>query len=66
ELAAKAIKLRPDLKILFMSGYAPGSMRQMQDLPDEIELVNKPFTRADLTEKVRRTLSRTPPLPAAA
>jgi len=66
ELAAKAIKLRPDLKILFMSGYAPGSMRQMQDLPDEIELVNKPFTRADLTEKVKRTLSRVAPLPAAA
>lgn len=62
ELAAKAIKLRPELKILFMSGYAPGSMRQMQDLPDEIELVNKPFTRADLTEKVKRTLA----LPAAA
>ncbi|MDE2385627.1 MAG: PAS domain-containing protein [Alphaproteobacteria bacterium] len=57
ELAAKAIKIRPDLKILFMSGYAPGSVRQMQDLPDTIELVNKPFTRNDLTEKVKRALS---------
>jgi CheY-like chemotaxis protein len=58
ELAAKAIKLRPDLRVLFMSGYAPGSVRQMQDLPDTIDLVNKPFTRADLTEKVRRALSQ--------
>ncbi len=57
ELAAKARKLRPQLKILFMSGYAPGSVRQIQDLPDSIELVNKPFTRNDLTEKVRRALS---------
>ena len=57
ELAAKALQLRPELKILFMSGYAPGSVRQMQDLPGEIELVNKPFTRAELTEKVRRALS---------
>ena len=57
ELAAKAIKLRPDLKILFMSGYAPGSVRQMQDLPDTIELVNKPFTRNDLTEKVKKALA---------
>jgi PAS domain S-box-containing protein len=57
ELAMKAMKLRPELKILFMSGYAPGSVRQMQDLPDTIELVNKPFTRNDLTEKVRKALA---------
>ncbi len=57
ELAAKAIKVRPKLKVLFMSGYAPGSVRLMQDMPDTIELVNKPFTRNDLTEKVRRALA---------
>jgi signal transduction histidine kinase/CheY-like chemotaxis protein len=57
ELAAKAMKVRPKLKILFMSGYAPGSVRLMQDLPDSIELVNKPFTRNDLTEKVMRALA---------
>jgi signal transduction histidine kinase len=57
ELVAKAMKLRPDLKVLFMSGYAPGSVRLMQDLPDSVELVNKPFTRNDLTEKVMRALA---------
>jgi signal transduction histidine kinase/CheY-like chemotaxis protein len=57
ELAAKALKLRPDLKVLFMSGYAPGSVRQMQDLPETIDFVNKPFTRNDLNEKVRRALA---------
>ena len=57
ELASKALKVRPKLRILFMSGYAPGSVRQMQDLPDTIELVNKPFTRNDLTEKVRKALA---------
>jgi signal transduction histidine kinase/CheY-like chemotaxis protein len=57
ELAAKAMKIRPKLKVLFMSGYAPGSVRLMQDLPDSIELVNKPFTRNDLTEKVKRALA---------
>jgi signal transduction histidine kinase/CheY-like chemotaxis protein len=57
ELVSKALKVRPDLKVLFMSGYAPGSVRQMQDLPDSIDLVNKPFTRNDLTEKVRRALA---------
>jgi PAS domain S-box-containing protein len=57
ELAARALKLRPSLRVLFMSGYAPGSVRQMQDLPDTIALVNKPFTRKDLTEKVKRALA---------
>jgi two-component system, cell cycle sensor histidine kinase and response regulator CckA len=57
ELAAKARQLRPHLRILFMSGYAPGSVRQMQGLPDSVELVNKPFTRNDLMDKVRRALT---------
>ena len=57
EMAEKAMKMRPKLKVLFMSGYAPGSVRMMQDLPDSIELVNKPFTRNDLTEKVKRALA---------
>jgi signal transduction histidine kinase len=57
ELAAKALKVRPELKVLFMSGYAPGSVRQMQNLPNTIDLVNKPFTRTDLVEKVTRALA---------
>jgi CheY-like chemotaxis protein len=57
ELAARALKIRPQLKLLFMSGYAPGSVRQMQELPDAIDLVNKPFTRNDLTTKVKRALA---------
>ncbi|HEY7764728.1 MAG TPA: ATP-binding protein, partial [Aestuariivirgaceae bacterium] len=57
ELAARALKMRPELKLLFMSGYAPGSVRQMQELPDSIDLVNKPFTRNDLTSKVKRALA---------
>ncbi len=58
EMALKALTVRPELKVLFMSGYAPGSLRQMQqELPNAIDLVNKPFTRSDLTEKVKRALA---------
>lgn len=58
EMALKALAVRPELKVLFMSGYAPGSLRQMQeDLPNAVDLVNKPFTRNDLTEKVKRALA---------
>ena len=58
EMAQRALSVRPELKVLFMSGYAPGSLRQMQqELPNAIDLVNKPFTRSDLTEKVKRALA---------
>jgi hypothetical protein len=57
ELASKALKVRPELKLLFMSGYAPGSVRQIQELPRSFDLVNKPFTRNDLTAKVMRALA---------
>jgi nitrogen-specific signal transduction histidine kinase/PAS domain-containing protein len=58
EMAMKALAVRPELKVLFMSGYAPGSLRQMQqELPNAVDLVNKPFTRNDLTEKVKRALA---------
>jgi hypothetical protein len=40
-----------------MSGYTAGTARQMNDLPESIELVNKPFTKNDLTEKVMRALA---------
>ncbi|MBI3673073.1 MAG: response regulator, partial [Rhizobiales bacterium] len=58
EMALKALSVRPGLKVLFMTGYAPGSLRQMQaELPNAVDLVNKPFTRTDLAAKVRRALA---------
>ena len=57
ELAIQALKFRPDLKIVFMSGYTPDSVRQTKGLPDTIDLVAKPFTRSDLTEKIHRALA---------
>lgn len=56
ELVARALKLRPDLKVLFASGYAGGTLDQANGLPRVIELINKPFTRSELTDKVRRAV----------
>ena len=58
ELASKALELRPDLKVLFASGYAPATVRETHQLPSFIELINKPFTRTELTEKVRSTIAQ--------
>ena len=53
ELAAEALKIRPDLKVLFAAGYTQGTAEEMHELPNFIELIDKPFTQQDLTDKVR-------------
>jgi PAS domain S-box-containing protein len=53
ELAAAALEIRPDLKVLFASGYTQGTAEEMHELPNFIELIDKPFTQKDLTNKVR-------------
>jgi CheY-like chemotaxis protein len=64
ELAARALTLRPDLKVLFASGYTAGNLEEVPGLPRGLELVNKPFTREDLIAAVTRALE--PPAAAAA
>ena len=53
ELAAAALKIRPELKVLFASGYTQGTAEEMHELPNFIELIDKPFTQDELTSKVR-------------
>ncbi len=53
ELAAAALKIRPELKVLFASGYTQGTAEEMHELPNFIELIDKPFTQEELTSKVR-------------
>lgn len=56
ELVRQALEIRPDLKVLFASGYAGDTLEDMQGLPRFIDLVHKPFTREELTEKVRNAV----------
>jgi FixJ family two-component response regulator len=56
ELAAEVRKLRPDLPVLFTTGYADDSMFQRGRLDDNAELLTKPFNRTRLAEQVRRLL----------
>lgn len=46
-------KLRPEIKCLFMSGYAAMPDHQ---LPDGIELLAKPVDANDLTGKIRQAM----------
>jgi CheY-like chemotaxis protein len=52
ELAKRARSLRPDMKVLFMSGYVPEYLQQ-QGLTDDMVLLRKPFGLEDLVLKMR-------------
>jgi len=56
ELAAAALEIRPELKVLFVSGYTQGTADEMHELPNFIELIDKPFTQDELTTKVRAAI----------
>jgi DNA-binding response OmpR family regulator len=57
ELSAKLRKLRPNLKVLLMSGYAGDLIARHRGTDLEITLIEKPFTRHGLLSKIRSVLN---------
>ena len=57
ELARRLAEIRPEVRILFMSGYTEDPMVLRVEKLSTIFLA-KPFTAAALTDKVRQTLAR--------
>jgi CheY-like chemotaxis protein len=57
ELAAEVARLRPDIALLFTSGYASGAIDGLQKLPGR--LIDKPYQRHTLAREVRAALDRT-------
>ena len=60
ELAEKARLIRPDLRILFTTGYARNAIVHQGRLDAGVELITKPFSYADLAARVRDTLDKSP------
>jgi CheY-like chemotaxis protein len=56
ELASRLAALRPDLKVLYMSGYTDDVIAHRGVLAQGTLLVQKPFTRNTLLQKVRQAL----------
>jgi len=56
ELADAVQLLRPDLLVLFTSGYAPDEVLRRGVLSAEVAFLQKPFTAVSLATKVRATL----------
>ena len=58
EVADRVSILRPDLAVLFMSGYTDDAMLQHGVLDEGMAFVQKPLTPAVLARKVREVLDR--------
>ncbi|MGC1454923.1 MAG: response regulator, partial [Nitrospirota bacterium] len=51
-------KIRPDIKVLFMSGYTTESVSRKGLLEAGLDFVPKPISPSDLLKKVREILDR--------
>jgi PAS domain S-box-containing protein len=60
EIAAKAIKLQPKIKVLYATGYAENAVIHNGKLDPGVNLLHKPYSRARLLEKLRGILDDVP------
>jgi CheY-like chemotaxis protein/anti-sigma regulatory factor (Ser/Thr protein kinase) len=58
DLADEVAVLRPEIRILFMSGYTDDMLSVHGVLKPGIELIQKPFTPAELTQRIRHLLDQ--------
>ena len=58
ELVELARPVRPDMRILYVSGYSEEAIARQGQLTQGIELLSKPFTPGVLTAKIRELLDR--------
>jgi CheY-like chemotaxis protein len=60
ELAARISARRPDIRVLYMSGYADNVITSAGTLERGLAFLQKPFSPAALVQKVREVLNHTP------
>jgi two-component system cell cycle response regulator CpdR len=57
ELARKASELDPDLKIMFITGFAAVALNPDSHAPKDAKILSKPFHLRDLVDQVERMLA---------
>ena len=61
DLARRLAVLRPETRVLYVSGYSENDMSEQGILASDLEFLEKPFTPQALTRKVREVLQPQPP-----
>jgi two-component SAPR family response regulator len=59
ELVNAARRMRPDIKVLYMTGYAEDSLSDLGGVDADVAIIIKPFTRQQLVKKVNLVLAPT-------
>ncbi len=57
ELARRATELDPDLKVMFITGFAAVALNPDSDAPKDASVLSKPFHLKDLVHEVERLLA---------
>jgi signal transduction histidine kinase/ActR/RegA family two-component response regulator/CHASE3 domain sensor protein len=60
DLSGQITALYPDIRLLFMSGYTSNVIAHQGVLDDGVAFIQKPFSMADMTVKVREVLDTAP------
>ena len=55
ELARRATEIDPDLKVMFITGFAAVALNAAQQTPKDAKVLSKPFHLKDLVNEVDRT-----------
>jgi CheY-like chemotaxis protein len=58
QLAVEARRARPGIKVLLTSGYTASALSGDHALPENIEMLGKPYRHSDLADKLRLVISR--------
>jgi PAS domain S-box-containing protein len=58
ELSSRARQLRPDIKVLFMSGYSRNAVVHQGRVDRDVQLIQKPVSLTDLASRIRDMLDR--------
>lgn len=60
EIARRARQQRPDLKLLYTSGYTGNALLELEAIPGEFRMISKPYRIEDLAQIVREVLDTGP------
>jgi FixJ family two-component response regulator len=56
ELAERLLKLQPEMKVLFTSGYAENVIVQRDVVEEKLEFISKPYSLHGLAKRIRDVL----------